>query len=115
MNCKYCGAETNKEYCCFECRKKYLDYFDEEDKTRAHVRPLLMISVIVPIPFIIFFYGLGVTILFTLLGLTIITHPFGTDNMKRAMTPKARKNRMILIGLALILIGLPFLLFVHIP
>ena len=115
MNCKYCGAETSKEYCCFECRKKYLDYYDEEDKTRARVRPLLIMSAIVSIPFIIFFYGLGATIMFVLLGLTIITHPFGTENMKRNMTPKARKSRMITIGLALIVIGLPFLLLIHIP
>ena len=32
MKCRYCGKETNKDYCSFDCRKAYLDYSDEEDK-----------------------------------------------------------------------------------
>jgi len=115
MKCKYCGKETNKEYCDFDCRKKYLDYFDEEDKYRSRRKPLMIIALIVSIPFIIIFYGLGVTIMFALQGLILITHPFATVEMKKKMTPKSAKTRMQLIGLALILIGIPFLILIHIP
>ena len=116
MKCKYCGKETNKEYCDFDCRKSYLDYFDEEDKYKSRRRPLMIAAIVISIPFIIIFYGLGVTIMCILEGLILITHPFATAKMKaKAMTPKSVKNTMQLIGLALMLIGIPFLLLINMP
>ena len=115
MKCKYCGKETNKEYCDFECRKRFLDYFDEEDKYRSRRVPLMVVALALSVPFIIFFYGLGITVMFVLQGLIIITHPFATVDMKKKMTPKAAKGRMQMIGLALIIIGIPFLILAHFP
>ena len=115
MNCRYCGKETNKEYCDFDCRKKFLDYFDEEDKYRSRRVPLMVIALFLSVPFIIFFYGFGITVMFVLEGLIIMTHPFATTEMKKKMTPKAAKGSMQMIGLALIIIGIPFLLLMHIP
>ena len=110
MRCRYCWKETNKEYCDFECRKAYLDYSDDEDKTGEHKKPLLIMSVIVSIPFMILFYGAGVTLMCALVGLTLITHPFPSTDMKKRMSPKDAKARVRMNGIIIIIIGLPFLL-----
>ena len=110
MKCRYCWKETDKEYCDFECRKAYLDYSDEADKTAAHKKPLLILSVIISVPFIILFYGAGVTVMCTLIGLTLITHPFSSPGVKKKMSPKDVRTRVRMNGIIMILIGLPFLL-----
>ena len=110
MNCKYCGKESSKEYCDFECRKAYLDYSDDFDKTGAHKNPLIVMSIIVSIPFMILFYGAGVTVMCTLVGLTLITHPFVSAEAKKKMSPKDTKAKMRALGLIIIIVGIPFLL-----
>ena len=110
MKCRYCWKETNKEYCDFKCRKAYLDYSDDEDKTAAHKKPLLIMSVIVSIPFIVLFYGAGVTVMCTLVGLTLITHPFSSPEVKKKMSPRDAIARMRAFGVVIIVIGIPFLL-----
>ena len=110
MNCKYCGKESKKEYCDFDCRKAYLDYSDEEDKYAERKKPLIIASVVVSIPFMILFYGAGVTVMCTLIGLVLITHPFSSKEMRKRVYPKAVKSRIRLNGIIIILIGLPFLL-----
>lgn len=110
MKCGFCGKETNKEYCSFECKKGYLDYFDEEDKFKSHRKPTMIASVVISIPLIVLFLGLGVTVMTSLLGITLIRYPFALDGMKKKMPPKKAKQTMQLMGVLLIIIGLPFLL-----
>ena len=110
MKCKYCGKETNKEYCDFDCRKAYLDYSDDEDKYAEHKKPFIILSVLVSIPVMVLFYGAGVTVMCTLIGLVLITHPFSSKELKKKVYPKAIKDRIRINGLIIILIGLPFLL-----
>ena len=115
MKCRYCGKETNKEYCSFECRKAFFDHFDDEDKYRARRKPLLIGSFLVSIPFIVLFCGAGVTLLFELLGIVIITHPFPSAELRKKSTPKDAVNRMITNGVILMIIGLPFLFLTYMP
>ena len=115
MKCRYCGTETNKEYCGFDCRKAYLDYSDEEDKYKGRRKPLLIASVIASIPLIILFCGAGVTVMFLLLGIVLITHPFISSELKKRTTLKDAINRMKTNGVILILIGLPFLFLTYTP
>ena len=110
MKCKYCWKETDKEYCDFDCRKAYLDYNDDIDKSAEHQKPLLIMSVIISAPFIVLFYGLGVTVMCALIGLTLITHPFIPSDKRKRMSPKDAKTRMTVIGILIIVIGIPFLL-----
>ena len=115
MKCKYCGKETAKDFCSFECRKAFLDHFDEEDKFKARRRPLIIASIAVSIPFIILFCGAGVTLMFALLGLVIITHPYPSSGLRKKFTPKKAVKLMTTNGVILILIGLPFLLLTYTP
>ena len=110
MKCRYCWKETEKEYCSFECRKAYLDYFDNKDKTGEHKRPLIIFSVLISIPFMILFYGAGVTLMCTLIGLILITHPFAFSDMKKKISPKDAIARVRMNGVIIIIVGIPFLL-----
>ena len=110
MKCKYCWKETDKEYCDFDCRKAYLDYSDDFDKTGAHKNPLIVMSIIVSIPFMILFYGAGVTLMCTLIGLILITHPFAFSDMKKKISPKDAIARVRMNGIIIIIVGIPFLL-----
>ncbi len=115
MRCRYCGKETNKEYCSFECRKAFFDHFDDEDKYKSRRKPLLIGSIIISIPFIVLFCGAGVTLMFTLMGITVITHPFPSSDLMKRTTPKDAIRRTIINGAVLIVIGLPFLLLTYTP
>ena len=110
MKCRYCWKETNKEYCDFNCRKAYLDYSDEKDKVSEHQKPLIILSAVFSIPFIVLFYGLGVTVFCTLLGLVLITHPFTFASRRKKISPKQAKTRVMILGIVIIVVGLPFLL-----
>ena len=110
MKCRYCWKETNKEFCNFKCRKAYLDHHDEEDKTAARKRPLLVMSFVFSIPLIVLFGGAGVTVMCILMGIVLIRHPFPPKEMKRKMSPKAKREMMMILGIVLIIAGLPFLL-----
>jgi len=111
MRCKYCWKDTDdKEYCSFECRKAYLDFSDNEDRTGARKKPLLIASVLVSIPFIILFYGAGVTLMCTLIGITLITHPFPSQEVRKNLPPKDAQGAVVKNGIMFIIIGLPFLL-----
>ena len=110
MKCRYCGKEIDKEYCGFECRKAYLDYSDDIDKFAEKKKPMLIASVLISVPVMILFFGAGVTLMFALLGLTLITHPYPSDKTKKKLYPKDAMKLMRTIGVILIIIGLPFLL-----
>ena len=113
MVCRYCGKETNKDYCSFKCRKAYLDYYDEEDKFKGRRKTLILISIAVSIPFIVLFMGAGITMMFVLIGSVVITHPFTSQELRKKLTVKEAKKRMMMNGAILIIIGLPFLLLTH--
>ena len=110
MECRYCGKESDKDFCCFECRKAFLDYFDDEDKYRGRRKTMLIASVIVSIPFILLFFGAGITLMFFLLGTTLVRCPYTKAETKKRLTVKRAKEKMITNGIILIIIGLPFLL-----
>ena len=110
MKCRYCWKETEREYCSFECRKAYLDYGDDVDKTASHRKSLIIASVLISVPFMVLFYGAGVTVMCILIGLTLITHPFPSSEMMKKMPPKDAIARIRTNGIIIIIIGLPFLL-----
>ena len=115
MICKWCGKETNKEYCDFNCRKAYFDHNDDEDKFKASRKSKLVASVIVSIPLMILFGGAGLTVMFFLLGLVLSNNPFPSAEMKKKMPLKAAVGRVKTNGVILILIGLPFLALTYTP
>ena len=115
MKCRYCGKDTAKDYCSFECRKAYLDHFDEEDKYKERRKPLIIGSVVISIPFIILFCGAGVTLMGFLVGTVIFTHPFPPEAIKEKTTVKNAIIIMKLIGVAVIIVGIPFFLLTYTP
>lgn len=115
MKCKWCGKEISKDYCNFDCRKAFFDHYDDDDKFRARRKPVLIACVLVSIPFIVLFVGAGITIMFLLLGLTTICHPFPSAKLKKKMPLKNAVNRIKVNGIMLILIGLPFLALTFTP
>ena len=115
MKCRYCGKESPKEYCSFECRKAYLDLFDDEDKAGDSRRPFLIGSVLVSIPVMILFGGPGVTLMCALIGLTLITHPFPDKKLKGMIPIKKAVNQIKVIGVLIIAVGIPFAFFYWMP
>ena len=115
MKCKWCGKETDKDFCGFECRKAFFDHLDDEDKYKDRTKPMIIGSVIVSIPFIILFCGAGVTLMFILLGLVICTHPFPSLEIRKKISAKDAVNRVKTNGIILMLVGLPFLLLTYTP
>ena len=115
MNCRYCGKETNKEYCCFECRKAYLDYYDDEDKFKDRRKSLYIAALIVSIPMIVLFIGAGVTILLMLFGLITYTHPFPSQELKKKAVLKDAIRRVQTNGVIVFLAGIPFLILTYTP
>ena len=113
MKCKWCNKETEKEYCSFECRKAFFDHYDEEDKFKGRRKTLILISIAVSIPFIVLFMGAGITMMFVLIGFVVITHPFTSQELRKKLTLKEAKKRVMMNGVILIIIGLPFLLLTH--
>ena len=115
MKCRYCGKETAKEYCSFECRKAYLDLFDEEDKAGDSRRPFIIGSILVSIPVIILFGGPGITLLCALIGLTLFTHPFPDRLLKEKTAIKKGVTQIKVLAVLIIAIGIPFAFFYWMP
>ena len=116
MNCRYCGKETaDKDYCSFECRKAYLDLYDDRDKNHEYKKPLIILAFVISVPVFVLFGGPGVTLLCLIIGATIITHPFPSKKMKEKMTVKKAVHMMKITGVVIILIGLPFVFFYWTP
>ena len=115
MKCRYCGKETAKEYCSFECRKAYLDLFDEEDKAGDSRRPFIIGSILISIPVIVLFGGPGVTLMCALVGLTLLTHPFPDKVLKEKIAIKKAVTQIKVIGVLIIVIGIPFVFFYWMP
>ena len=116
MRCKWCGKEIgDKDYCDFDCRKAFFDHFDDEDKYKDRKKPMLIACVLVSIPFIVLFCGAGVTIMFSLLGLVMYSHPFPSAELRKKTTVKDAVYRMKTNGILVILVGLPFLFLTYTP
>ena len=115
MKCRYCGKESSKQYCSFECRKAYLDLFDDEDKTGDSRRPFIIGSILISIPVIVLFGGPGVTLMCALVGLTLITHPFPDKVLMEKTVIKKAVTQIKVIGVLIIAIGIPFAFFYWMP
>lgn len=112
--CDYCGKEITyfEQYCCDECQKKTLDFYDYQAKYSKFFGIVNAICVFA-IPVGLFMFSLRNSIGFTMisfavavLGLMILIFPFPVENMITSMKMKKAINVTRIIGGALLLIGI---------
>lgn len=112
--CDYCGKEITyfEQYCCDECQRKTLNFYDFQAKFSKFFGIVNGICVF-GIPIGLFMFSLRQSIGFTMislsvliLGLMIVIFPFPVDNMISSMKLKKAVSVTRIIGAVLLALGI---------
>ncbi len=115
--CEYCGKEISymEQYCCESCEKKAVDFYYMREKN-TKIFSLVNGVCVMAIPIGIFastlYASLGHIVIIAallILGVTDTLLPFPVDNMISSMKLKKAILVTRLIGLAILLAGIVFL------
>lgn len=112
--CDYCGKEISyfDQYCCDECQKETIKFYDNRDKYTNLFSIINGICVFgIPIGLIVFslvnYVGAGIISLSTLiLGLTIIFLPFPVENMITKFKLKKAIKLTRIFGIIIFTLGI---------
>ncbi|MBQ5398280.1 MAG: hypothetical protein IIU14_02460 [Ruminococcus sp.] len=124
--CDYCGKEITyfEQYCCDECQRKTLDFYDYQAKYSKFFGIVNAVCVM-GIPIGLFMFSLVRPIGFTMmsfavlfLGLMIVIFPFPVENMISSMKLKkavdvTRIIGAVLLALGILLVILDFIFFIR--
>ncbi|MCH5298601.1 MAG: hypothetical protein J1E96_02450 [Ruminococcus sp.] len=116
--CDYCAKEISyfEQYCCDECQKNAIGFYDMQEKFTKIFSVINGICVFaIPVGLFVFSFtaklGFTMIALATLiLGVTIMLLPFPVENMISTMKIKKAVKVTRIIGLALAIIGIVLLI-----
>ena len=116
--CDYCAKEISyfDQYCCDECQKKAIEFYDTQEKY-AKIFSVINGICVFAIPIGLFVLSFTARIGFSMialatfvLGLMIILLPFPVDNMISSMKIKKAVSVTRIIGLVLSIIGIALII-----
>ena len=116
--CDYCAKEISyfDQYCCDECQKKAIEFYDMQEKY-AKIFSVINGICVFAIPIGLFVLSFTARIGFSMialatfiLGLMIILLPFPVENMISSMKIKKAVKVTRIIGLALLIVGIALLI-----
>ena len=116
--CDYCAKEISyfDQYCCDECQKKAIEFYDMRDKY-TKIFSVINIICVFAIPIGLFVLSFAASVGFTMLslgmlflGITIMFLPFPVDNMISSMKIKKAVKATRFIGLGLTILGIALLI-----
>ncbi len=111
--CDYCAKEISyfEQYCCDECQKKAIEFYDMREKFTKVFSVINAVCVFaIPIGLFVlsFTAEIGFTMIAlatTILGTTVMFLPFPVENMISSMKIKKAVKVTRIIGLALLMLG----------
>lgn len=112
--CDYCAKEISyfDQYCCDECQKKSIEFYELQEKFTkifSVVNGICVFAIPVGLFVLSFTFKVGFTMIALatlILGIMIVLLPFPVENMISSMKIKKAVSVTRIIGLVLLIIGI---------